>query len=299
MRKVSRAHTLVPAELTSADCQQHLQDIIATPSTAVNPDYYKGKLVYADGTVTYTVREALKTLYHHKCAYCECTTHAPKMDHHRPKGRIVGMPRHSNGYYWLVYEWSNLLPSCTNCNAIDAKGSRYPVLGNRNRVHPQSGNPAATDSVQFVYDHAFNTAENAQLLHPEYSDPATHFGFDRFGKIFAKTAEGQSTIETMKLDRDDLNGLRKTIYLSHLNPLKRHLNDFLSIGNPEIKQYINGQIYDWLVELVTNSKDEILEYTLFRKTLVNEFEYFFIEPLDPVLQPIITDIFLDNIAHII
>ena len=152
MRTLSRDGINEPAELTSMECLGHRDTIIAHPSTTVNPNYYKGKVQDANGIVTFTVREALKTIYKNKCAYCEKLAHQPKIDHHRPKGTVVGLPRTTHGYYWLCYEWSNLLPCCTDCNAIDAKSSRYPVTGVRNLLPPITGNPATTDYARFIYN---------------------------------------------------------------------------------------------------------------------------------------------------
>ncbi len=57
------------------------------------------------------VRDALKTLQHDKCCYCESrsfATSAGRIDHFRPQG-AVRQSRNSDrthpGYYWLAYGW--------------------------------------------------------------------------------------------------------------------------------------------------------------------------------------------------
>src|SRR5262249_41491941 len=70
--------------------------------------------IYAHGSV----KEALRRAQHDKCAFCEskmCHTGFGDVEHYRPKagykqreGDALGRP----GYYWLAYEWSNLLLSC-------------------------------------------------------------------------------------------------------------------------------------------------------------------------------------------
>jgi hypothetical protein len=64
------------------------------------------------------VRAALEKLFCDKCAYCESKItpgFAWEVEHFRPKKSVAERPDHP-GYYWLAYEWTNLLPSCTLCN---------------------------------------------------------------------------------------------------------------------------------------------------------------------------------------
>jgi hypothetical protein len=64
------------------------------------------------------VRERLEGLFRGKCAYCEsayATTAPVDIEHFRPKGAVEGEPDHP-GYWWLAASWSNLLPSCIDCN---------------------------------------------------------------------------------------------------------------------------------------------------------------------------------------
>jgi hypothetical protein len=65
-------------------------------------------------------KDALHTLSHQKCWYCESidVRSDNAVDHYRPKGNVRGAtPRHG-GYWWLAFEWSNYRFSCTYCNSI-------------------------------------------------------------------------------------------------------------------------------------------------------------------------------------
>lgn len=73
-----------------------------------------------------SVKAALETLFYGKCAYCEnryAGVHPVDVEHWRPKAGVIiasdGLakkpPKHP-GYYWLAAEWTNLLPSCIDCN---------------------------------------------------------------------------------------------------------------------------------------------------------------------------------------
>jgi len=59
--------------------------------------------------------------FHRKCAYCEVNHsdgYPVQVEHYRPKAGVTDnrqMIEHS-GYFWLAYEWWNLVPSCAHCN---------------------------------------------------------------------------------------------------------------------------------------------------------------------------------------
>lgn len=71
------------------------------------------------------VKAALDVLFHGKCAYCEsvyANVQPMDVEHFRPKGRVTRWVNGKReivlrfGYYWLAAEWTNLLPSCIDCN---------------------------------------------------------------------------------------------------------------------------------------------------------------------------------------
>ena len=98
--------------------------------------------------------------FYAKCVYCERYIHHYRegdVEHFRPKGGVTdeenrpiflqdahgqpildenGDPMPHPGYYWLAYDWPNLVPSCTVCNQLTrdgdvliGKGNRFPVNG--------------------------------------------------------------------------------------------------------------------------------------------------------------------------
>lgn len=105
-----------------------------TEQATLNDLYAPGKT----GKVSGKLYRAQKDLYlapdgpfHGKCAYCETliiATHPVDLDHFRPKGRGSkfsgtvtvkdrgGQDVPRPGYYWLAYDFQNLLPSCEDCN---------------------------------------------------------------------------------------------------------------------------------------------------------------------------------------
>jgi len=92
----------------------------------------------------------MENVFHRKCAYCErlISGYYGDAEHYRPKGTVttgnedgslerptceVPDPRRKNklvtvnhpGYFWLAYDWRNLLPSCVFCNSGQGKNERF------------------------------------------------------------------------------------------------------------------------------------------------------------------------------
>lgn len=286
MRRVNRTNIVKPVELDSNDCQNHLNAIIANPNIDAQGTYYRGKKINLDGSVEYTVVDSLKGVYKNKCSYCEKLAHKPKIDHHRPQGRVEGAGNLNHGYYWLSYEWTNLLPACSDCNGLEAKKNKYPLVNNLNRkhTHPTDGVPPVVHPPFFIYDSVYNSSEQPLLLHPEYSIPENNFTFDKQGKIFGTTPEGIRTVEVLKLDNPDLNGWRRKIYDDHLAELQSIVRKYFRLNTPVSENQFEEFISDWVIKIVNEANNELLEYTLFRKFLLKKLDLFFISELDPVFQ---------------
>ena len=111
------------------------EKIASTGDTTIIKDtIYKDAYKDAEGKTQSKVREKLNELYFHKCAYCETLCKA-EIEHYRPKKGVTEDTLH-NGYYWLCYEWSNLVPSCRYCNTEGGKGNQFPIKGTRIKLPP-------------------------------------------------------------------------------------------------------------------------------------------------------------------
>lgn len=67
------------------------------------------------------VKNRLRYDQYNKCAYCECSLNGDygDVEHYRPKEGYSIYPNgclHRPGYYWLAYNWDNLLLSCSVCD---------------------------------------------------------------------------------------------------------------------------------------------------------------------------------------
>jgi hypothetical protein len=286
MRKVDRTSIPKPIVLDSVDCISHLNQINSNPAIVkATDDIYKGKIVNSDTSTSNTVTIALKGLYKNKCAYCEKLCYYPRVEHFRPKGRVRGNQPLPHGYYWLCYEWTNLLPSCHECNSIEAKGDKFPIRGIRKNTFPVIGNPTIFDSTQNVYNSNYLINEDPYYIHPEYCNNFwVHFDFERSGKIIGISEQGIRTIADFKLDDEDRNGWRREIYEAYNSRLLRLVRRYKRNQNPISDAIFDEELDDIISEIVFDSENETLTYTLFRKSLVRKIEYFFVEPLDQVFR---------------
>lgn len=151
------------------------------------------------------VKAQLREDQHDKCAYCETTLldkGGGEVEHFRPKTkfRATRQPRSSRhpAYYWLAYEWDNLLCSCHECNRI--KSTLFPLL------------------VEAARDIAHQNIQQEQpiLLNPCFENPADIMEY-RMHKVCPKT-DAQGNVNTraqqiiddiLKLNRADLKELRR------------------------------------------------------------------------------------------
>ncbi len=169
-------------------------------------DYDSDPTAYQSGTRKFdfdrdtyahrTVKAALILMQREKCAFCEAKPlHVADGDveHFRPKAAV----RQSDaaamqypGYYWLAYEWENLLFACERCN----------------RRHKRNAFPLADDSVRTRTHHHAPGAEAPLFVDPASEDPEMHIGFREHVPIaIGGSSRGEQTIKHLGLGRKQLN----------------------------------------------------------------------------------------------
>lgn len=165
--------------------------------------------IYADDSV----KEALKTMQHYKCCFCESKfAHISygDVEHFRPKGGYKQNETDKDlvkpGYYWLAYDWNNLLVSCTLCNQ-KYKANLFPLLD---------------DSKRAKNHHATLADETPLLINPTLpnQNPENFISFCEEVPFAINDNEyGKKTISILGLDRDELNDARLKEY-NYLQTLK-------------------------------------------------------------------------------
>jgi hypothetical protein len=158
--------------------------------------------------------------FHGKCAYCDQPITKPHnqpgdVEHFRPKGRVMnedgtlvlvpdnGGTREHPGYYWLAYDWRNLLPSCNGCNRMQNDPNSETMVG-KGTVFPVRDFRALCPGEE--------TREEPLLLHPVFDDPADHMEMDSTGVLAFRTDRGKATEGIFGLNVRGLPEARKERY---------------------------------------------------------------------------------------
>jgi uncharacterized protein (TIGR02646 family) len=145
------------------------------------------------------VKDLLVEIYQGKCCYCErkfLEIDDLDVEHFRPKGgfrqsfdqKIDELP----GYYWLAYDWENLLLSCRSCNQRYKK-TFFPLENPAERARSH---------------HDDFTRERPWFVDPVRQDPREHIDFVDDAPR-GLTLQGQKTIDGLGLCRAGLKGERR------------------------------------------------------------------------------------------
>lgn len=197
MIKISKT-SAAPSVLSSSKAIEEgekMQKMVDSHSKVRSFDF--NSKIYGDKTV----KEQLQRDQHWKCAYCESSLAGDFacVEHYRPKATVrqCKSSTRSLGYYWLAYDWSNLLGCCDICN--NRKSDLFPLK------NPESRNIINQDISE----------EEPLLINPTVEDPREFIEFHQHmivPKIVGDVVcdKGKETIEILGLnDRADLVEARK------------------------------------------------------------------------------------------
>lgn len=174
MIRVARTGKPIVIEQKQAAWTQALLDAI----THKEKQRAEGKYRHRD------IKDALVSMFHGKCAYCESKiSHIDygHIEHFRPKSK----PQ----FRALTFEWTNLLLSCAVCNGSEYKGDHFP-----------------------------EAIENGPLVNPCDDLPEVHFNFvfdpqTRLATVAGKTARGRTTEKLLGLNRPELRAYRSRLVM--------------------------------------------------------------------------------------
>lgn len=189
-----------------------------------------------------TVKTELIAMQHAKCAFCEAKPlHVSDGDveHFRPKGgtRQTDADRLQRpGYYWLAYDWDNLLFSCERCNRRHKK-NLFPLIDQARRAKT----PQAT-----------TVDETPVFIDPSAEDPEQYISYrDHIPVAIGGNHRGAQTIDALGLRRPELSADRE----EHLERLKV----LQAVGsNPAVPHELRTKA----VALLTKATSAEAEYSL-------------------------------------
>ena len=210
-----------PKILVTKGTAQIQQDCAAYD--AIPTDYRSGAKPFVIDSKIYgaeSVKKALRRAQYDKCCYCESKflqSAYGTVEHYRPKGAVKQSSTHNAeypGYYWLAYDWNNLLMSCPVCNTT--KGILFPLQDHAARARSH---------------HDDITTEHPLFIHPVFEDPRQHIRFEGPTPV-PITEAGRETIERLNLRRDRLEWDRQQ-RLAELKLLRKAIERWRNSPDPQ------------------------------------------------------------------
>ena len=192
-----------------ADCEKATVKICALVADGKAP-VFKTSL-YGRKSIKKAVFLSKGPPFYGKCAYCEAPIadyQHGDIEHFRPKAGVTDEHdrpiKNHPGYYWLAYDWTNLLPSCAKCNQPGIVSGRK--VGKRNRFPVKGRHARRPEEIELEKPHLIHPASGR----PE-DNPELHLVVDtRTGIMGHRTERGRMCIEIFALnDRDQLVADRK------------------------------------------------------------------------------------------
>ena len=293
MRFVIKPDADKPDKLKHQDTIDMLNQITSSKnknliSDAIYRDPYQDK-----DEIRSRVEDKLAITYLNKCAYCERLEKAD-IEHYRPKKSVKDEAH--DGYYWLCYEWTNLLPSCVKCNRDGAKLTHFPILGSRIHMPTFLSNGKINLNLNKANSKPL-IDEKPYLLHPEIDKPELFFEFelDSSGegvrlKGIDGDGRGNKTIEICKLNRQELRLHRQR---EVIDPFVESIEaSFVRLINCDIDDNnFANEIVNQLNTLKRNATIEKKSHTLLRKYIISD-ENKFVSIILPFLNNSIRSVLL-------
>jgi uncharacterized protein (TIGR02646 family) len=193
------------------------------------------------------VKEQLIAEQFGKCCYCEADFTANgygDVEHFRPKAGYKQARAEKGlirpGYYWLAYEWTNLLFSCQVCNQRYKK-NYFPLVDNGKRAKN--------------HHHAI-TREKPLLIHPAKINPEKHI---RFRKHVPSGIDdfGNESIYGYGINRPKLNEARERYLNNVRNNVMLARLDLDALSQEDKDRYSRDFSLAWadLEDLILKAKE--------------------------------------------
>lgn len=194
MIRIKRPATL-PAMLKNRSATETVANCVDYDKHSA--DFISGSRKFSADSTIYSadsVKNTLMKCQHNKCCYSEArfVREAKHVDHFHPAGAVTTIGSHTKtypGYYWLAYEWTNLLLCKGNINS--KKGDLFPLVDESRRARSH---------------HDDVSLEQPMLIDPSSEDPRDHIRFNKHDP-YGITDRGKYTVKLL-LDHPELTDAR-------------------------------------------------------------------------------------------
>lgn len=190
-----------------------------------------------------TVKQALIAAQHGKCCFCERKTgEGGDVEHFRPKAAVRqnrNTPLLRPGYYWLAYDWDNLLLACSECNQRHKK-NLFPLLDPNTRA--RSHNDAVI-------------AEEPLFLNPAQEDSTLHISFRKEIAFAVRgNRRGKETLAALALNRANLLEVRRD-KLKILILMRQILDSHAKLSSDRQGRVLLKRAENYLTQAVTDAAE--------------------------------------------
>jgi len=253
MIQLKKKHTIpVPAILEIEG--KHEKDALCLAFDAGQREFTFNNGIYGHPEVKLALRHAQDG----KCCFCESKIDHISygdVEHYRPKAGWIQDTEKLNrpGYYWLAYDWDNLLLSCQICNQRHKKNF-FPLLDKDERALSHA------DGIE---------KEAAVFIKPDKDEPEALIEFkEEIPFPVEDNPRGKQTIEKLGLDREILNERRRE-KLGLIRDIYNLAKDCPAI-NPEIKKRAGDLIKKRAGEFTTDDAEYAAMFrAFFRKNPID------------------------------
>ncbi|MEQ8306661.1 MAG: HNH endonuclease [Hoeflea sp.] len=252
-----------------------IRDMLANGDTVKSDDFS----AYGNRAV----REALREMFHGKCAYCESKIAGSQdtdVEHYRPKKGVTEAEEAGvahPGYWWLAMVWENLVLSCQHCNQsrsyhvvipddLETEDELIEFLQNQRTSGAGKQNAFPTeDSAWALGPEDDLTVEKPLILNPVDTDPDNHLDWVLFRGASTVRAHngspvGEATLKILGLNRRWLEEDRRR----HLLEMREDRNDIIYAINNWLMADDQNQKDDWKIQ-ADRSIDRLVRRTAAEK----------------------------------
>lgn len=166
----------------------------------------------------------------YKCCYCErkITRSYHDVEHLRPKTSANRSPgcNQRHGYWWLAFDWENLLFACPSCNR-SAKNDLFPTAFGTKTLQAEELPPGEEKPLLIDPAGGLNPVEHIKFTPmPNRSGLIEWWAVARDGSIM-----GNATIDVCQLNNIEQRELRGDHFDNFLRPLVKKLDSALDKKN--------------------------------------------------------------------